>query len=532
MSEATIADAFPPSAAAREEREDFSSITPLGRSALLGSIVVVALCGIVYELIIGAISSYLLGNSVYQFSITIGFFMFAMGAGSYASQHIRDRLIYNFILVEIVLAIIGGVCSISLFVAFPFSPALYTTVMMGFILTIGFLVGLEIPLLTRILAQSSGTRRSIASVMSLDYVGALIGSVAFPLVLLPSLGLVRASFAIGVANVFVALMTLHFLKANVARSRRLGQAACGVLVGLLILIALGAKITAFAQHHLYFDDIIWKKQTPYQSLVVTRDWKKNDLRLYIDGHLQFSQSDEHRYHEALVHPVMSFPGPVENVLILGGGDGLALREVLKHNGVARVDLVDIDPAMTALASEFAPIKSLNEGVMDDARVEVHHKDAFVFIQNAPVRYDRVIIDMPDPHDAAISKLYSVEFYSMIKAALSPEGLIVTQSSSPFFARRTFWSVGATIDAAFEATQAYNIAIPSFGVWGFHLGAQNAQTLNAAPPVTVPTKFWNEQVFAGARVFPEDIARPSKTIVNSIFEPQLYQLYLDDMRKPL
>ncbi|MEL7019038.1 MAG: hypothetical protein AAGL18_09960, partial [Pseudomonadota bacterium] len=217
------------------ETDDFSDLSGFGRGALLASIVVVALCGIVYELIIGAVSSYLLGNSVYQFSITIGFFMFAMGAGSFVSQYIRARLIYNFILVEIILAVIGGVCSIALFLTFPFSPATYSTVMMAFILSIGFLVGLEIPILTRILAQSSGTRKSIASVMSLDYVGALIGSVAFPLVLLPSLGLVRASFAIGLANILVALVTLVCLRDHVPRPRRLTVIALGVFVALGVL---------------------------------------------------------------------------------------------------------------------------------------------------------------------------------------------------------------------------------------------------------------------------------------------------------
>ena len=310
MSDTTLTGAtpFPATPAEKDEVEDFSSVDQTGRMVLLSSIMVVALCGIVYELIIGSVSSYLLGNSVYQFSITIGFFMFAMGIGSYLSQHIRQRLIYNFVLVEIILAVIGGICSIALFFTFPLSPAMYRTVMLGFILVIGALVGLEIPLLTRILAQSGGTRRSIANVMSLDYVGALIGSVAFPLMLLPSLGLVRASFAIGVINLLVALVTIHFLRAHLPNAKRLAMLAGLILVGLTTLLVMGSRINAFAQQHLYFDDIIWKKHTQYQSLVVTRDWRKQDLRLYIDGHLQFSESDEHRYHEALVHPVMSFPG--------------------------------------------------------------------------------------------------------------------------------------------------------------------------------------------------------------------------------
>ena len=512
------------------EREDYTTLEPRARSVLLFSIVIVALCGIVYELIIGSVSSYLLGNSVHQFSITIGFFMFAMGLGSYLSQFIRERLIYNFILIEIILAVIGGLCSISLFLAFPFSPALYRAVMLAFILAIGALVGFEIPLLTRILAQVGGTRKSIASVMSLDYIGALIGSVAFPLLLLPSLGLVRASFAIGVANVFVALMTMHFLRGRLPHARRLTAAAVAILFGLTILVALGSRIAGFAQQHLYFDDVVWRKDTPYQSLVVTRDWRKADLRLFIDGHLQFSQSDEHRYHEALVHPLMSYLGARENVLVLGGGDGLAVRELLKYDDVVRIDVIDLDPAITDLARDFAPLKALNDDAFADTRVSVHNADAFVFVNAANRIYDRVVIDMPDPHDAAISKLYSVEFYAMIARKLRPGGVIVTQSSSPYFARRTFWSVGATLDAIFPERISYQTAIPSFGVWGYHLAANEPGALGDGAPVAVQTRFWTDEVFAAAKVFAPDIAPVAGSPINSIFEPRLYQLYLEDMER--
>jgi spermidine synthase len=507
----------------------YAELDRQGRAALLASIVVVALCGIVYELIIGSISSYLLGNSVYQFSLTIGVFMFAMGIGSWLSQHVRTRLIRAFVLVEMGLAVIGGISSICLFMMFPFAPSFYRTVMLGFIVVIGTLVGLEIPLLTRILAQNGGMRRSIASVMSLDYVGALVGSVAFPLALLPSLGLVRASFAIGLLNIAVAMVTIHLLRDRLPNAKALMNGAVAILVLLCLLIVGGSRINAFAQQHLYFDDVVWQEQSPYQQVTLTRDWQGHDLRLFIDGHLQFSQSDEHRYHEALVHPVMSFPGPVRNVLILGGGDGLALREILKHDGVDRIDLVDLDPAITRLAEEFAPLIRLNEASMADVRVHVHNMDAFVFVQSAERKYDRILIDMPDPHDAAISKLYSIEFYAMIKKLMGDEAYVVTQATSPFFARRTFWAVGDTMRAAFGAALPYQAEVPSFGVWGFHLAAAEEDALRRAPRSSVPTRYWSPDVWAASQVFPKDVGPMAPTPPNSIFEPRLYQLYLQDMR---
>lgn len=498
--------------------------------ALLLSIAVVALCGIVYELIISTVSSYLLGDSVYQFSITIGLFMFAMGIGSYLSKFIIQNLVERFIAVEIVLGLVGGVCSIALFFAFPLTPFLYQTVMLLFILAIGTLVGLEIPLLTRILAEIGGTRRSIANVMSLDYVGALAGSVAFPLFLLPSLGLVRASFAVGMANLAVAFLTVIWLRGAIGSSR-LYLAAIGAAFAILLALTIaGSRLTAHAYQHLFFDQVILREQSPYQSLVVTRNWRQDDLRLFIDGHLQFSQRDEHRYHEALVHPVMAYPGRAETILILGGGDGLAAREVLGYASVRHVDLVDIDPEMTDMARTFPPLRHLNQGSLDDGRLQVHNVDAFVFVRRPGRLYDRVILDFPDPHNEAINKLYSREFYQMLSARMDPAAVLVTQASSPFFARRTYWGIAATLEDVFETVESFHITVPSFGIWGFHLAAGEPEITPG--PLPAATRFITDETFAAARVFAADIRRPGAMSVNTLVEPTLYRLYLDDMNAPL
>ena len=510
------------------EIDNFDDLSPRTRGVLLGSILIVALCGIVYELIIGAVSSYLLGNSIYQFSITIGFFMFAMGIGSYISQFIRKNLLYYFVMVEIALAIIGGLCSIALFMTFPFSPFMYRTVMFAFILSIGTLVGFEIPILTRILAQGGGTRKSLANVLSLDYLGALLGSVAFPLFLLPSLGLVRASFAIGLINICVALCTVIFLRDKIRHAGKFFAAGIAIMVSLFLLVLFGSRISSMAQHHLYFDQVIWEKDSPYQSLVVTQDWAKSDLRLFIDGHLQFSESDEHRYHESLVHSVMSFDGPRENVLILGGGDGLAARELLKYSDVTRIDLVDLDPEMTKLGLEFAPLVRLNERALHDPRVTVYNADAFSYIKETDVIYDRVIIDMPDPHNEALSKLYSVEFYAMIARRMSPQSYLISQSSSPYFANQAYWTVGETLGEIFPETQGFHVTIPSFGLWGFQMAARTPGALETMPGTDVTTRFWSSDTYMAARVFGKDIAKPKGSPVNSIFEPKIYQLYLEDV----
>lgn len=499
-------------------------------AVLLVSIAIVALCGIVYELLIGTVSSYLLGSSVHQFSLTIGFFMFAMGVGSYLSRHVEANLIEMFVRVEMVLSLLGGLCSISLFLLFPFAPWIYQAAMFGFILSIGALVGLEIPLLTRVLAARKGTRRSIAAVMTLDYFGALIGSVAFPLLLLPSLGLVSASFAIGLANGLVALLNVIWLRDYLRNPRLHLQLAIGTLALLVLLTAMAGRITAFAQNHLFMDQVIMEKTTPYQSLVVTRAYPREDLRLFIDGHLQFSQWDEHRYHEALVHPAMAPSGPKTRVLVMGGGDGLAVREVLKYSGVEQIDVVDIDPEMTRLGAEFGPLVALNRGAMLDPRVNVYNEDAFSYIRKTKTLYDRVIIDFPDPHSEALSKLYAIEFYTMVSARMQPWAVLTTQSSSPFFARRTYWSVAETMRAVYPGVTSYSVAIPAFGVWGFHLARKTGDDVPALTDLPGGMAFLTPEVFTASQVFAADIARPDGDLdVNSVFEPGLYQTYLRDLR---
>jgi len=495
---------------------------------LLFSILIVALCGIVYELIIGTVSSYLLGNSVYQFSLTIGFFMFAMGLGSLASKYFSEKYIRNFILVEIIIALIGGISSVLLFMAFPYARVLYELVMYSLILVIGALVGMEIPILTTLLSQNKKIKDSIADVMSLDYVGALIGSVAFPLVLLPSLGLIQSSFAIGLINILVAIVNVLVFRAYLPAFNKMLGLCLAILAGLIACVLSGTYITRYAEKHLYFDQIIYTQQTPYQKLVFTRSTNTREQRLYIDGHIQFSSRDEYRYHEYLVHPLMSVPGERKNVLILGGGDGLAAREVLKYRDVERVHLVDIDPEMLRIAQELPMLRRLNEKSLSNAKLETFSQDAFSFINQPGIAYDRVIIDMPDPHNEAINKLYSREFYSMIARRMSPNGLVVTQSSSPFYTRRVFWCIEQTLAEVFDDTLSYHTALPSFGIWGY-----NMASLGEPVPETfafeVETKAITDSTMLAALQFDKDMGRLN-TPVNSIMEPKLYQLYIDDLRR--
>ncbi len=515
------------SSAKGENTGDYLQLNKRQIGILLISILIVALCGIAYELIIGTISSYLLGNSVYQFSLTIGLFMFAMGIGSYMSKWLMNNLLTNFVLIEILVSLVGGLSSIVLFMAFPMMTVVYTTIMYLLIIIIGTLVGLEIPILTRILSQKESIRASIAHVLSLDYLGALIGSILFPLFLLPQLGLMRSSFAIGLINGATAVVNTWFFRDQLKQYRLLNAVAIGSVLLMIILTGTATRLSSYAEQHLYHDQIIFQKQSPYQRIVYTESIVSGEHRLFIDGHIQFSDRDEYRYHEALVHPVMSSPGSRGNILILGGGDGMVAREVLKYAEVTTIHLVDLDKAITDLCSTFPEITRLNNHSLSDPKVEIYNQDAFTFINQPGMLYDRVTIDLPDPHNEVLNKLYSREFYTMIHKRMAQGGLLVSQSSSPFHTRKTFWCIGHTLNQAGFGTHSYQITVPSFGIWGFHIGSPTGVAPNSFV-IRPATRYITDKIMASASIFGKDINQV-KTPVNTIMEPKLYHLYLQEIR---
>ena len=513
-------------------KQEPEAINSRQTTVLMFSVFVVALCGIVYELIIASVASYLLGNSVFQFSITIGLFMFAMGIGSYMSKWIENDLVERFISIEIVVAMIGGICSASLFLIFPFH-ALYRPVMYGFILVIGTLVGLEIPILARILSRSTTWKESIANVLSLDYVGALVGSISFPLFMLPTIGLFQSAFAIGLLNIVVASLTVFFFR---KRLKRLGWfIAATVLVTAALLLGLSycESLTSFAEHQLYADKIVYRQQTPYQRIVVTENAVNGDVRLYLDKHIQFASVDEHRYHESLVHPVMSAPGDRSHVLILGGGDGLAVREVLKYPDVEKIVLVDIDPAIIEICKNFRPIKKLNQDSLQSEKLEIRNEDAFRyaidFSGSEAERFDRVIIDLPDPHNEVLDKLYSKEYYEILRHCMTPEGILVTQSSYPFFAREVFWCICQTLESASYNVTSYQVPMVSFGIWGFNLARADGEPIRDIEIDEGKCKYMSSEAFQSQCHFGSDIAR-IESPTNRTFEPKLYTLYLKGLSR--
>ena len=478
--------------------------------ALLASVFVIAACGLVYELAAAALASYVLGDSVLQFSTVIGSYLFAMGIGSYLSRFVVRQLPGHFLRIELLVALAGGLLPALLFMANAFAPQSFRLLLYGMVLLVGTLVGLEIPLVMRILKRDVALKDLVSQVLTFDYLGALAVSLAFPLLLVPQLGLIRTGLLFGLFNAVIAVWALWLFRGEL---QRFGAhvVACGLTLALLGAAFAGAdSITSLAEDRFYQDRIVFTATSPYQRIVVTQSGGagRSGHRLFLNGNLQFAERDEYRYHEALVHPVMAAfsagGGAPRKVAILGGGDGMAAREVLKYPGVESVTLVELDPQMTRLFSQHPTLVRLNAGALINPRVKIVNADAFTWLADTTETFDVVIVDFPDPTNFSIGKLYTDAFYALLDQRLSASGYAVIQTTSPLVARQSFWTVVRTIESAGLAATPYHAHVPSFGEWGFIIASRRPWRMPTALPAGL--RFLSVPTLPLLFDFPVDMAR--------------------------
>ncbi|MFI9151044.1 polyamine aminopropyltransferase [Streptomyces sp. NPDC053367] len=438
-----------------------------GRFLVLACVFVCAACGLVYELELVAFASYLMGDSVTQASVVLSVMVFAMGIGSLAAKRLRPRAAAGFGAVEAILALVGGCSAMALYAVFAWTGAwggLWAggprALLVTFSLATGLLIGAEVPLLMeliqRIRRQDAGG--AVADLFAADYVGALVGGLAFPFLLLPFLGQLTSAMLTGAVNVVVGgALVLGLFRGDLTRRAR--WMLVGINLTVLGVLAAGAVLVddfeRAAREAVYGQDVRVALQTGVQEVVLTGGTGGRPLDLFLDGRLRVSGRDERRYHEALVHPAMN--GPHARVLVLGGGDGLAAREVLRHRDVVRVDIVELDAGVVRLARSDPALAALNGRVYDDPRVHVSIADAFSRLRGAPsAAYDVVVADLPDPGITASAKLYSQEFYGLARHVLAPGGRLVVHAGPVTVRPRAFWTVDATLRAAGLATTPYRI----------------------------------------------------------------------------
>jgi spermidine synthase len=500
-----------------------------GEVTLLASVFIVAACGLVYELAAGALASYLLGDSILQFSTVIGTYLFAMGIGSYLSRFVERQLVANFLRIELMVGLVGGLMPAALFALHAVATPSFRFALYACVLLVGVLVGLEIPLVMRILKQQFQTRYAlknlVSQVLTFDYLGALVVSIAFPLLLVPHLGLIRTGVFFGLLNAAVAVWALVLFRGQL-RGALAHAAACGLtLLALLVTFVYANHITTWAEDRFYVDNVLYSENSLYQRVVVTSG--RAGVRLFLNGNLQFHSRDEYRYHEALVHPAMAAHGAPRRVLVLGGGDGMAAREILKYASVEQVTLVELDPHMTQLFSTQPLLRKLNADSLLSPRLRIVNADAFSWMERHDEVFDVIVVDFPDPTNFAIGKLYTSSFYKLLDQHLGASGYAVVQTTSPLIARKSYWTVATTIEAAGLTTTPYHAHVPSFGEWGFILASRRPFRTPAQLPAGL--RFLDLAGLPALFNFPADMAR-LPTEVNRLSNQVLVQTFEDEWGK--
>jgi spermidine synthase len=489
------------------------------------NVLVIATCGLIYELQAATLSSFVIGDSVTQFSLIIGLYLSALGVGAWLSRFFDKGLARAFLEVELGVALLGGLSVPLLYLTYT-RPAAFLPLLYGTVFVVGSLVGLELPLLMRIAREQFEFKELVSRVLTFDYIGALVASVLFPIFFVPRLGLVRTSLFFGILNALVSLWGTWLLRPLVTGSVIGLRVRAGLLIAGLGLVMLQADaLVRWTEEDLFDGRVLYAATTPYQRIVVTEN--RQGFQLHLNTHLQFSSQDEYRYHEALVHPAMLAAGTPARVLILGGGDGLALREVLRYPHVTAVTLVDIDPEMTRLASTFAPFVRLNRRAYDDPRVTVVNQDALIWLENTNAQFDAVFIDFPDPHSFALGKLYTTRFYRLLRSRLADGGAVALQATSPLATRKSYWCITRTLEAAGFCVRPYTASMPSFGVWGYALAKKQAFEL---PRGELPSglRFLDAKTLAALFVLPPDLG-PVDVEINRLDNQQLVRYYEAERR---
>lgn len=493
--------------------------------ALVYAAFVAGLCSIVYELLIATTVSYFLGDSVTYFSLTIGLYMAAMGAGSYCSKFIDDKLTSRFLSIEILLALVGGLSIPLLYLSYTVDGLFLPTYVL-LTLTVGFLIGMEIPFLTRLMESFQKLKSNIANILTFDYVGALIATLAFPFFLLPTLGTYLSSIVLGMVNLTIVVVLWRYFKQNLRGDEaKLKLRLAGGFLLLLVAMIMAQPALESWDQSLYSGRVIHSEQSRYQKIVLTR--KKDDIRMYLNGNIQFSSKDEYRYHESLVlYPYAYSNSPIKRVLLLGAGDGLAIKQVLKYPEIEEIVLVDLDERVVELATSNPYLSNLNQNSLQHEKVTVIHGDAFSFIRDNPTHFDMIISDLPDPNNISLARLYTKQFYQLLKKSLNDGGILVTQATSPHYATKAFWSIVNTIkEADFTSVVPYHVDVPSFGEWGFVMAGKGLSALSQRPYRILKGNFISQEIMASMQVFAKDRLF-TQAEVNRLDKPILLNYYLE------
>lgn len=533
---------------------------------------VLAGCGLIYEYLLSHYAGRVLGVMESTIYTMIGLMIVSMGLGAFAARNIRCAF-NGFVWLEIIIAllgssailIIGGLIAITQLMPqlladmFALPPdalpkggvfkqlnflAFNSPYLFGLLL--GFFIGMEIPLIARIreYVHQKHLQHNLGTIYGADYIGAGVGAALWVLVLLSidisKASAITAGLNLAAGGFFIARFwqELSWRKTLVGLHLVLGLA-------VVIIFHTGNQWLNQMNNLLYMDKVVYSAKTRYQQLTFTERYmgldSENVINFYLNGRLQFSSADEHIYHSYLVSPVLAASARQEQVLIIGGGDGLALRDVLnwQPTSVTLIDLdaqlldIFIEPELSLPPKLAKQLSTLNENSLADARVNIIKADAFIAIDaliKAGQNFDAIIVDLPDPSHPDLNKLYSVNFYARLKQLLAGDGLIGIQSTSPYHAKDTFISIGKTVKAAgFNHVVQYHDNIPSFGEWGWTIaskqGASPKTRLSRLTKLPVTHSWLTLELINAAFVFPNNFFQDQNEIgINYLGSHTIYQLH--------
>jgi len=485
----------------------------------------------VSEYTLSTLATYFLGDSVFQFTMIVSTMLFSMGLGSRLSKRFETNLLEKFIWIEFGLSVIASNVTVIVYTVF----ALYsdtTAIIYLLSITVGLFIGMEIPLVIRLNEQFESLRVNVSSAMENDYYGSLAGGAFFAFFGLPYLGLTRTPLVLGAVNYSVALVFIFVIWQELSqKDRRRMYFYISLVSSVLILSAVfSSAIVSWGERLRYRDRVIYEEQSRYQKLVLT--YSEGHYWFFLNGYQQLSTLDEALYHEPLVHPAMALQGGAKDVLILGGGDGVAARELLKYPSVEKITLVDLDPAVTRLAMNHEVLLAINKEALSDPRVEVINQDGFTYLEDVTQPYDVVIADFPDPRTVDLGRLYTQEFYFLAHRALSDKGIFITQAGSPYYAQDAFRCIEKTMQAAGFTTLPLHNQVLTLGEWGWVLGAKQKdrklkeQLQQSA--LSVETDWLNQEALTLISSFGKQVFEASgiDVKINKIHQPVLYRYYLN------
>jgi len=563
----------------RSITERYNLVTVLLAFSLFGT----GACGLVTEYILATVSSYLLGSMIEQFSVIIALMMVMMGISTWIQKYVKyEKQIETFILVEVAIALLGGFAPLILYGAFSVLDTHFPLVQYFLVVSIGFLVGFEIPLVLRINEQySKSLKANIAAVVSFDYIGAFLGAIVWAYILLRHFALTEISFIVAGLNFSIAITAFALFARRKMVRNPVRYMIIILLTGILLVIGIknNRQWSVSFEQRLYSDNIVFTKTTRYQHLVMTHNRDLDEYRFYINGNLQFSSWDEHVYHEHLVHLPMHLTGN-SDVAILGGGDFLAAREVLKYENVKSVTVVALDAGKTDFCSSNPVIMELSDSAAANAKMCIVESGAITpdtLVLSSPVyvetgqydksgdpvvakvadvnvinmdadkfldeirgrRFNVVLMDFPDPCCLELGKLYTREFFTRLRRnVLSEHGVVVTQATSPVHAKEAYLNIMRTMQASGLKVIPYHDNVPSFGEWGWLLGwksdisvEQMRERIDKIDSLKVHTKYLTPDVIRASLVFgKDDLESKYPDVINTRIRPTLHSMYIRECWK--